>query len=477
MGSKKKVKSDKVKISMIGTNASDVTGSFTVVNYKDITIAIDCGAFQGESKLKTYQINKSMFKDVNIKNISQIVVSHKNHDHIGSICMAFNQGCDAEIFMVEGSYPIVDLMFKDSLKIGLADSIYLSKKYGKDYTPLFTEDDVEKALHNIIEYRCHEKFKINEYMYVEFIPAGHIYLSAQILLHVEDGNYKKKILFTGDIGSPNSNKPLVEKFESVKSCNLVVGECTYAMAENKCTPKNKQEDLIKIKKQIDKTCFHKKGSLLFGTFALQRSLDILVDLYSIWEETQFHHEVILDTPLGVNILKAMEEYTKSDIIKKLTHWDNLKFIDKFEDTKMIMYSDTPRIIVASSGFAMGGKILAYFTQFLPNKKNCLVTVGYCSEESNMGKVKQRKPIMIMNDGELAEYETKCDILEIGSYSSHAQHEDLLDYYTSIQCEKIVLNHGDSSKKYEFAELLSEKLSEECKTTKVYIMNRGEYITV
>lgn len=476
MGSKKP-KNEKVRISMHGTNATDVTGSFTVVTYKDVSIAVDCGAFQGESKLKTYQINKSMFKDVNIKNISQMVLTHKNHDHIGSICMAFNQGCNAEIFMVEGSYPIVELMFKDSLKIGISDSNYLSKKYGKDYTPLFTENDVEKALHNIIEYRYHERFKINKYMSVEFIPAGHIYLSSQILLFVEDGNYKRKILFTGDIGSPNSNKPLVEKFEPVKSCNLVLGEVTYAMAENKSTPKHKKEDINKIKKQIDKTCYHKKGSLLFGAFALQRSLDILVDLYAIWEETQFHYEVILDSPLGVNILKSMEEYTKSNIIKKLTLWDNLRFIDKFEDSKEIMYSNTPRIIVTCGGYAQGGRILAYFTQFLPNKKNCLVTVGYCSDESNMGQVKKRKPIMIMNEGELNEYEVNCDILEIGSYSSHAQHEDLLNYYTSIQCDKIVLNHADNAKKYEFAELLCEKLSEECKTTKVFVMNRGEYITV
>jgi metallo-beta-lactamase family protein len=73
--------------------------------------------------------------------------------------------------------------------------MYLSKKHGKEYKPLFTEDDVEKVLYNTIEYKYNEKFKINDYMWIEFIPAGHIYLSAQIILYIEDNNFKRKILF------------------------------------------------------------------------------------------------------------------------------------------------------------------------------------------------------------------------------------------------------------------------------------------
>lgn len=474
MGSKKK---ELVKVHSVGSNYENVTGSITLVTYKNVTIGIDCGAYQGSSKLKDYQINKSMFKDISIKNISAFAFTHMNFDHIGNVCQLFNQGGNPTLYMVDGSYKLAELMFKDSLKIMNADSMYLSKKYGKEYKPLFTEDDVEKVLHNTIEYRYNEKFKINDYMTLEFIPAGHIYLSSQIILYVEDGSYKRKILFTGDLGNLQLDKPLVEKFKPVKNCSLMVAECTYAMSENKCTPKHKEEDLIAIKKQISKTCYHKKGSLLFGAFALQRSLDILVDLYSIWEETKFPYPVYLDTPLGVNILKVMEEYTRSDIIKKLITWDNLKFIDKFEDTQKIMYSETSTIIISSSGFAQGGRILAYFTEILPHKKNCLVSVGYCSPESNMGMVKQRKPITIMHEGELKEYEVKCDILEINSYSSHMQSDDMLKYYSTIQCDKIVLNHGDPAKKYEFAELLDETLREKCKTTKVFVMNRGEHITV
>ena len=474
---KAKQRKPSVKLTLHGKNSTDVTGSFTTLNYKDYTIAIDCGGFQGTSKLKTYQINKNMFKDVSLKSISSILLSHLNFDHQNSIPTFFNQGGNATVYMVEVSYRISELMFKDSMRINISDCEYLTKKYNKEFTPLYTEEDVEKALYNTIEYKYGEKFRINQYMEVEFVPAGHIYLSAQIIVYVEDGNFKRKILFSGDLGNPQIKKPTVEPFVKVKSANLCLCETTYAMAENKCTQAHKEKDLILLGKKIKKTCGNKNGKVLIASFALQRSLDILMDLYTVWETERFSYPIYLDTPLGVQILQIIEHQTNDPLFEKLNNWENLRFVTDYNNSKSVLYSDEPAIVIASSGFAQGGRILMYFTQILPNKKHCLITAGYSSPESNMGQVKQRIPLSIMNEGELKEYEVKCDIVELQSFSSHMQHNDMIDYYTSIQCDKLVLNHGDSKNKYEFAELLDEELSKKCKTTKVYILGQNEYVEI
>jgi metallo-beta-lactamase family protein len=474
---KAKQRKPSVKLTLHGKNSTDVTGSFTTLNYKDYTIAIDCGGFQGTSKLKTYQINKNMFKDVSLKSISSILLSHLNFDHQNSIPTFFNQGGNATVYMVEGSYRISELMFKDSMRINISDCEYLTKKYNKEFSPLYTEEDVEKALYNTIEYKYGEKFRINQYMEVEFVPAGHIYLSAQIIVYVEDGNFKRKILFSGDLGNPQIKKPTVEPFVKVKSANLCLCETTYAMAENKCTQAHKEKDLILLGKKIKKTCGNKNGKVLIASFALQRSLDILMDLYTVWETERFSYPIYLDTPLGVQILQIIEHQTNDPLFEKLNNWENLRFVTDYNNSKSVLYSDEPAIVIASSGFAQGGRILMYFTQILPNKKHCLITAGYSSPESNMGQVKQRIPLSIMNEGELKEYEVKCDIVELQSFSSHMQHNDMIDYYTSIQCDKLVLNHGDSKNKYEFAELLDEELSKKCKTTKVYILGQNEYVEI
>jgi metallo-beta-lactamase family protein len=202
-----------------------------------------------------------------------------------------------------------------------------------------------------------------------------------------------------------------------------------------------------------------------------------MDLYSIWEKDKFNYNVYLDSPLAVQILQIIEHQTKDPIFEKLNNWKNLKYVTDYNNSKSVLYSDEQSIIISSSGFAQGGRILMYFTQILPNKKHCLVTAGYSSPESNMGQVKQRLPITIMNEGVLADYEVNCDIVELQSFSSHMQSDDMINYYTSIQANKLVLNHGSSKGKYEFAELLDEKLSEKCKTTKVYILGQGEYVEI
>ena len=56
-----------------------------------------------------------------------------------------------------------------------------------------------------------------------------------------------------------------------------------------------------------------------------------------------------------------------------------------------------------------------------------------------------------------------------------QRDSLLDYYSSISCEKIYLVHGEMEKKIEFAAELQDKISEKNKTTRVVCVNKGTEI--
>ena len=86
---------------------------------------------------------------------------------------------------------------------------------------------------------------------------------------------------------------------------------------------------------------------------------------------------------------------------------------------------------------------------------------------------KRKPLTIMNNGNNKTYVVNCEIVELVSYSSHIQHDEMLSYYSSIQCNQIVLQHGDSDRKNKFAEILEAELSKQCKTTKVILPNKKD----
>lgn len=466
------------KITIYGNNAEDVTGSITGVSYGGETILIDMGLVMSSNKLEMYNANKSALKNIPTKNVTDIILSHGLHaDHSLGIGTYIANGNESNIHILEGVRGVLKLMLNDCARINRSDCEYLSEKYKKEFKPLYTEFDVDNAMNYLVEHRYKEKYKLNKYMSFEFIPSGHIYQSAQIMLYIEDGSYKKSIGYLCDLGNPNIKKPLVEDIQYIKSANLVIAECTYAGTEDKATPKHRKKDISNFINQIDKTCGQNKSTLLLATFAMQRSIEMLIVLYEIWEKTKFSYPVYLDSPLGINIFKEINKHSKDELFSKLLNWSNLQFISDYGETRAILSSTTPKIVLASSAFAQGGRILSYFTQVLPNSKSCLVTGGYSSPDSNMGIVKARKPIKIMHEGELKEYEVKCDILELTSFSSHMQQPAMIKYYTSIRCEKLVLVHGELTKKLRFAELLQDEYDKNYATTKVYVMNKNEYITI
>ena len=53
-----------------------------------------------------------------------------------------------------------------------------------------------------------------------------------------------------------------------------------------------------------------------------------------------------------------------------------------------------------------------------------------------------------------------------------QRDTLLSYYGSVECEKIILVHGEMSGKIELARELQEEISKNDNTSKVIVANRG-----
>lgn len=70
------------------------------------------------------------------------------------------------------------------------------------------------------------------------------------------------------------------------------------------------------------------------------------------------------------------------------------------------------------------------------------------------------------------YKNKAQLVDLHSYSSHIQREDMINYYKSINCEKIILCHGDELAEKELKEDLEKASSDMCKSTRVVIVNKG-----
>ena len=453
-------------VKFISGSATGVTGSAHLVRFKNYGILLDCGLEQGHDIMTDYQANKDFLHKIRVKDIQYIILSHCHVDHSGLIPALFAKGCQAHVYVPTGSIPLLRLLWADSLKIHQSDCLKLQKKHGGKFAPFFTEDDIDTALGRCIEIGFNEETALNQDVKFEYLSAEHIIYSAQIYLELHQGYQIYRVGYTGDIGGITP-RPFTTPRQPMPFCNLMVGECTYNVPTRPNSVKDRTKDVEKIISVVNES--HK---ILFPCFSLQRTQELLLNLYMLWEMKDLPDiPVYLDSPLAIKICNLWPDVELWDDVM---NWKNLKFINEVTDSKALQMSNEHCIIVSASGFLNGGRVLSHLATVLPNQNNTIMFIGYSGENNLASKIKANEPVVEVN-GVLVE--NKAKIVELRSFSSHASYEELMDYYTEILYNKICLVHGEMNGKVEFAKTLKDKLASNGKSARVIAVNADTKIYI
>lgn len=433
-----------------------------------------------QSLLKEYQLNtrKLHFKE---KDIDYIICGHVHADHICGIPRLYSRGCTAPIFLPSGSFSLFKEMCLDSAKIMEKDSLDLYKKFKKSFPPLYTDKDVKVAIGYIQEIQPKLKYKIDENIELEFIPSGHIINSCQIVLYIRNKNTIKKIAFTSDLGNISVPNLYNNVFEPIQNANLLVGECTYANKEKSIKAKNREKDIEKIKSAVYTACIDGNGKVLFPSFSLMRSQVIITLLFDLFENDEnFNIPIYVGSPLTCKINDIfLEELTGNDLAKwkRVLAWDKLHFIKDFDKIEEAINKKDNAIFVCSSGMMNGGYSVYCAEKLLPNPNNMIVFIGYSVENSLSWKIKQKKTKTVTINGK--QVASRCNIINLNSFSSHMQKDDLIKYYSGGMGTglfgKIALVHGDFKDKILLGKELQEEIYKRNRTDKVVIVNKSTEI--
>jgi metallo-beta-lactamase family protein len=390
----------------------------------------------------------------------------------------YANGCNAKIYANKGSAEYLRVAFKDSYKIMLSDMAYIEKVYGKKLKQPYTEEDIDKVINSIVEVDYDIKLNVSDFFTIRLSSAYHIAMSSQIELFVRDGNYRKKLYFSGDLGNININKPFLEPFNKIVNSDIAVVESTYAMNLKNVTEKTRTKDREKLQTVIRETCEEKGGKVIIASFSMQRLQELMYELYFLYKDSDSKIPIVIDTPLGIKISNLFESLipTKDvEVWNEIMNWDRIQFINDWEDSESCILSSKPMIVIASSGFCEGGRIRSYIKENLNNENNTFVFVGYSSEDSLAGIIKNGKKKYIEIDG--VSVKNKAKVVNLMSFSSHMQHNEMLKYYSDMNCQEIYLVHGEKSKQYEFAQLLEDRYRGKNKTTKVFVPNMNDTIEI
>lgn len=468
---------DKIRVSFIGGNAEDVTGSMVLVEFGEHKILLECGLYQSESLMNDYKTNnrKLPFKP---SEIEYVFLGHAHADHMLLLPRLYANGCTAKIICPKGTEQLFEIMASDSAFIMERDTETIERRYGKVVNPIYTEADVSTTLSYFQEYDYNEKVELDNNISFQFIPSGHIVCSAQLELWIKNNNHISKIGYTSDIGNVVIPKYYVTSFQPIEKCNLLIGESTYADDSRSVTMKDREKDLEKIHSIIDAVCCDNKHKVLIPVFALDRVQNIITILYKIYgKDKSFDIPIIIDSPLACKITRLYEELLIGedlDLYHNVMNWENLKFVEKYDDSKFYQNSKEPMIILACSGWMSAGRSRTWAKKLLPDSQSYIIFVGYSSEGSLSYKIKKGKVTKTITiDGKA--YPNKCNVVDLCSFTSHMQHNQLLDYYSNVQCEKVALVHGDNNDKIKFAKELQEKISQKNKCNKVIAVSKSTSI--
>lgn len=465
---------DKIKISFVGPAADDVTGSCIWIKTPDRQILLECGLHQScRSTLENYKINNTHF-EFKPKEIDYLFVMHNHADHLCLAPRLYAKGCKAQMIMPQGSQRIAEILLKDSVNIMHSDADELSSKFKRDYSPIYTETDVDVCLKSYTEYPIGEIIALDKYVKFRFVPSGHILNSAQIELWVTYGNLTKKIAYTSDLGNIHIKKNYTNTFEAISKCDIMIGETTYARESKVANMKVRLKDLEKLESAIRQTCVEDKARVLLPVFANDRCQNMLTYLYDIFgNDDTFDIPILIDSPMAKRCCDAYSEALEGEDAlkwKEVLSWENIHFVEDHFESREWRDMNCPVVVLASSGMLVKGRSVGWVYDMLPKAKDRIIFCGFSAEGSIGAIIKEGKQKSITVSGKRRA--NRCQITNLLSFTSHMQRDSLLKYYGSIQCEKIILVHGEMQGKIEFTKDLQKEISKNDNTSKVVVAQRG-----
>lgn len=438
---------------------------------------------QGEhTVLENYKANMKYIQKIRPQELQYIIIGHVHQDHIGMIPTLYARGkCNAKIIVPKGSTSILKEMWIDSSFINCRDVEVINLKNDRNYEPFYTEDVVYKTLEYIEEIDSDKIVSLSDELAIRYTDAGHILLSKQCEVYINGGSRTRKILFSSDLGniSTQDTRVFVENFKPVTSANIAIMECTYASKERQCTKETYKKDVAKIKSVVEQYCIDNNSRVLIPSFSLDRTPYILWILYSLFgKDENFKIPILIDSPLANRLLdcySSILDGEKKELFDEIMSWNNIKRVIQPESSKAAIADKSAKIILSSSGMLTAGRSVKWTQSILPNENDCILFMGYSGENTLAWKIKYGKDHKTINiNGK--PYKNKAQIYDLKSFSSHMQRNEMLNYYKSINCEKIYLVHSDSNK-IEFKHDLENAIADCLKSTKVVAVNSGTKISL
>ncbi len=470
-----------MKLEFLGA-AHEVTGSCHYLEVGDKKLCVDIGMEQGENLFENQEI------PVNPAELDYILLTHAHIDHTGLLPMLYARGFRGRVFATKATVDLSGIMLRDSAHIQQFEAEWRNRKAQRSgnehYVPLYTMEDALGAIRLLVPCDYDERITLSEEITIRFTDVGHLLGSSSIEIFATEGEEKRTIVFSGDLG--NANKPILKDPIYTKSADYVIMESTYGDRYHGDTPDYTGE----IAKVIEAT-FQKGGNVVIPAFAVGRTQELLYFIRQIKEQhlvkTNPDFEVYVDSPLAVeatnifgkNVESCFDEEARMLVEKGINPigFPGLKLAITSDDSKAINLDASPKVIISASGMCEAGRIRHHLKHNLWRKESTIVFVGYQSR-GTLGRNLLEGADSVRLFGETVE--VRADIVTISGISGHADKNGLIDWVHGFEDKKprhVFVVHGEDHVCENFATCLRTEydfMASAPYSGSIFDLIRGEY---
>ncbi len=433
-----------MKLTFLGA-VHEVTGSCTLLEANGKHILIDCGMEQGADIYENCEL------PVAPGDIDAIFLTHAHIDHSGKLPAMVAQGFKGPIYATEATRRLCGIMLRDSAHIQEFEAQWRNRKAQRSgqppYVPLYTMADAEQTLAQFMGYPYNEMIEVFPGINLRFYDAGHLLGSSSVYIEVTEGEEKRSILFSGDLG--NKNRPLIRDPQTPPQADYVVVESTYGDRLHGPRP-----DYVGQLTAILRDTFQRGGNVVIPSFAIGRTQELLYLIRNIKEQGLLGQHgdftVYVDSPLAVEATRiysaGLTDYYDQETLDLLARgidpicFPGLQLSVTADQSKLINEDRTPKVILSASGMCEAGRIRHHLKHNLWRADSTVLFVGYQSEGTIGRKLIDGAAFVRIFGEEIA---VKARIATLSGISGHADRDMLTDWLSQTAAPKrVFVNHGD-----------------------------------
>lgn len=457
--------------------AGEVTGSCHILHVQGRTVLLDCGLIQGGAEPDLRNREPFPFEAAHI---DAVILSHAHIDHCGRLPLLRKRGFRGPVYATAACRDLARILLADSAHMAERDAERANRRReeqgghaqrrdrahrsGRDHRqqtglvqPLFTVADAAEVIGQFEIVPYGRATDVLPGLRLAFRDAGHILGSASVWLDLQEGDVRRRVVFSGDVGQYDT--PILQDPDSDGHADVVIMESTYGDR----THRDRAATLDEFG-AILREARRGGGNVLIPAFAVGRSQEILYELaahFDAWEVGRW--QVFLDSPMAIEASQvywshpelydaaASAARRRADRMPALP---NLVLCRTAMESMAINPVRDGAIIIAGSGMCTGGRIVHHLKLNLPRPECNVIFSGFQAMGTLGRAIVDGRPLVRIH-GE--QFPVRASVHTLGGFSAHGDQVDLLRWHATLQGEpRTWLVHGETKGAEGLRDVLAQK---------------------